>query len=520
MKLYRDRSRLTRRRLILGAVLLGAGACNGGGVPEQTAPGSQLLLVWPAGLGKQTRPAPLFDHDGHTAELKDQGCVTCHQKDGQGRLIPKFMRAQDNQDRAALMKGYHDGCVTCHKGRAAEGKTHGPVTCGECHVRARGEPTDRKLIFFDYDLHFLHVRSEKDQCQACHHQLDSKTGKLVYQKGQELACRRCHGATDQGKRISLQHAAHQNCVSCHLRRQEQGGKAGPLRCAGCHGNERKVRPSHDPLPRLKLERQPDHVILGQDKKTKAGFVSFDHLHHEVTAPFCTSCHHYALDKCQTCHASKTGKDGGVSMEDAHHLVSSSRSCVGCHRRAALQQDCAGCHAARSGGPQERSCQVCHTPKPMETTAPTSMPAVTPAAGTAVTVAPPAEADRFGLPPASETFPETVVMADLSKTYLPTTLPHRKMAQRLNEILQQNKLARTFHGSTQVLCAGCHHRTPLGQKPPRCQSCHPSAAGARKDIPALKAAYHRQCVGCHQKMGLKAVGCTDCHARAAKNGENP
>ena len=35
-----------------------------------------------------------------------------------------------------------------------------------------------------------------------------------------------------------------------------------------------------------------------------------------------------------------------------------------------------------------------------------------------------------------------------------------------------------------------------------------------DKPGLTAAYHRQCIGCHQAMAIRKTGCTDCHAKAA------
>jgi hypothetical protein len=62
-----------------------------------------------------------------------------------------------------------------------------------------------------------------------------------------------------------------------------------------------------------------------------------------------------------------------------------------------------------------------------------------------------------------------------------------------------------------MCVGCHHHSPAGARPPPCRSCHSQAADATRDRPGLKAAYHRQCLGCHIDMGVSKQGCTDCHA---------
>ena len=50
---------------------------------------------------------------------------------------------------------------------------------------------------------------------------------------------------------------------------------------------------------------------------------------------------------------------------------------------------------------------------------------------------------------------------------------------------------------------------MGERPPTCRSCHSREADPVDDKPGLKAAYHRQCMGCHEQMDLK-VGCEDCH----------
>ncbi|MBU0676457.1 MAG: cytochrome c family protein [Proteobacteria bacterium] len=94
------------------------------------------------------------------------------------------------------------------------------------------------------------------------------------------------------------------------------------------------------------------------------------------------------------------------------------------------------------------------------------------------------------------------------------------------------------------CARCHHHT-TGVAPtnPKCLRCHPGGQEAdsmackdchsekrfesaylaeiaantdrfHTDIPGLKGAYHRNCLGCHQESG-GPTGCADCHARNEK-----
>lgn len=91
------------------------------------------------------------------------------------------------------------------------------------------------------------------------------------------------------------------------------------------------------------------------------------------------------------------------------------------------------------------------------------------------------------------------------------------------------------------CSGCHHHTTgTGTTKEQCVRCHAdskevASVGCRDchvadpfsaehlaikardryqfhlDTPGLKAAYHWNCVGCHEKMG-GPIDCQDCHTR--------
>jgi hypothetical protein len=62
------------------------------------------------------------------------------------------------------------------------------------------------------------------------------------------------------------------------------------------------------------------------------------------------------------------------------------------------------------------------------------------------------------------------------------------------------------------CELCHHFTPPTADHPACKSCHPKEI-APADItqPGLRSAYHRSCMGCHQKWDQETA-CEICHLK--------
>jgi len=146
-------------------------------------------------------------------------------------------------------------------------------------------------------------------------------------------------------------------------------------------------------------------------------------------------------------------------------------------------------------------------------------------------------EPVALPSVGPAFPETVTIGKLANLYEPALVKHRHIVEALFKISTQSKLASRFHGSVDTLCAGCHHHSPAGSRPPPCSSCHKyrtasdkqppldraALAGGISDMPDLKAAYHRNCIGCHQQMQITLkrqdpkTPCTGCHGVAAKEG---
>jgi len=75
-----------------------------------------------------------------------------------------------------------------------------------------------------------------------------------------------------------------------------------------------------------------------------------------------------------------------------------------------------------------------------------------------------------------------------------------------------------HASIIQDCALCHHFRPADESASetvRCSACHQEAF--RQDHPeriGLKAAYHQQCMACHEEMAKGPVGCIGCHQKNA------
>ncbi|MCW8984037.1 MAG: cytochrome c family protein [Thermoanaerobaculales bacterium] len=66
------------------------------------------------------------------------------------------------------------------------------------------------------------------------------------------------------------------------------------------------------------------------------------------------------------------------------------------------------------------------------------------------------------------------------------------------------------------CAACHHYRPADTKAPEtvaCNACHQEAFNPEHHGRiGLKAAYHMQCMGCHEDVEKGPVACEGCHAK--------
>jgi hypothetical protein len=121
-------------------------------------------------------------------------------------------------------------------------------------------------------------------------------------------------------------------------------------------------------------------------------------------------------------------------------------------------------------------------------------------------------------------PDTVTLNTQSKLFKPFDFSHAK------HIGLTKECSDCHHHTTGTLvqdpnCVRCH-RNSSATAIVSCRGCHlvdPFSAVAIKgndpknyhhDKPSLKAAMHRNCIGCHEKM-TGPTGCQDCHQRTVE-----
>lgn len=563
----------------LGVSVLAARA--GLATPESAAQvrADILIIDTLAAYGPLDQSPVAFLHDKHTQTLakhKDfyqKACQTCHQvKDG--RMVLAFQRPEDARGQTALKDTYHSGCIGCHASMAKAGLAAGPqdVDCKGCHA-APTAVSGWQALSVDKRLHFRHARTQasaENKCGACHHVYDDASRRTVPAgKPEDVPgdCGYCHEAADRvipggnPERVrNLRLAAHGQCVACHLKIAGDDPKAatGPSSCAGCHGaldqksvaeaSQKKVPAEAD----LRIPRgQPDLALIRPEKPLTALIpgetakpadmppVAFDHKAHEGKSESCATCHHAQLSSCAgSCHTLLGAKDGGfVNLAAAMHAPADPASCAGCHAREQAKPACAGCHAVRgrnvfSAG--TAGCAACHqAPTPAVQAAVEGLDGVAEPKATAAREAELAKALIEARPTVAgvkiEDIPETVTIKALAKDYQASVLPHRAIVLALEKGLAESKLAKAFHTEQATVCQGCHHHSPATLTPPRCSNCHGATSGPDSAAPALKAAYHGQCMGCHTRMGIEgkvaaagrpqakpvplATACDGCHKPA-------
>jgi len=475
--------------------------------------------------GKLEKPAVPFLHDAHTEALSknNKDCIACHPKE-EGQLSPRFKRPLSaSVPKKDLMDLYHANCLGCHKEMTSAGQNTGPIEeCGFCHIAEPSVGSTWQRISLDRSLHFRHADRLTNRCENCHHQYDEGKKALVYIKDKEGSCQYCHGSEAVDNRISMRLASHIACIRCHREMRSQQLTAGPVQCAGCHDPERqKLIRRISPVPRLNIN-QPDVVYIKKDNKDpymaidsyldpKMAKVKFDHKRHESSGDTCRVCHHADLSSCNSCHTLAGTKAGShITIEQAMHQYDSEHSCVGCHAVRTRNAECAGCHSLMPANQAGKSdmCQRCHNGP----AAGAETPQLTPAEQTM------ADADISAASLASLTlgpdFPEKIEIKALTSSYDVVDFPHRKIIDAIWKNIKDSRLAAAFHGSTETLCRGCHHNSPATEKPPRCGNCHGRPFDENDPgKPGLMAAYHIQCMGCHEAMKIEkpvAADCTGCH----------
>lgn len=103
-------------------------------------------------------------------------------------------------------------------------------------------------------------------------------------------------------------------------------------------------------------------------------------------------------------------------------------------------------------------------------------------------------------PDEDDAPETVDLDELVEVYGPVSFTHLD------------------HVDFADACSDCHHHSAGVERYQPCNACHGRVLFPEADklnLPGLNAAYHRQCIGCHQDMESGPTGCTECHEPQAK-----
>ncbi len=264
-------------------------------------------------------------------------------------------------------------------------------------------------------------------------------------------------------------------------------------------------------------------------------VVFNHLNHEKKIDNCETCHHTGDPvSCSTCHTVEGKAEGNfITLERAMHATNIAKrakgntpvSCVSCHEQQTKERrECAGCHAIVTPKRDQAWCATCHnvtpsmTPEQMQKGIKgTLLPGDNEALATETVLA------QKPVEPVSPMLgPLKVVIDSLADKYEGSNFTHRRHLTSLMEGIKDDKLAQAFHNQPELLCATCHHRSPLSLTPPKCGSCHAKEIDkANPGRPNLMAAYHLQCMGCHKGMNVarpRDTDCTTCHKAAPKSAD--
>ena len=495
-------------------------------------------------------PRVPFAHEKHTNLLEDRGkdCQTCHMEAEEG-LVFSYERIINKESPEKLKKVYHDNCIGCHSSMRRDGLSSGPRD-GECRKCHTGKTEERNQPFvMEKALHYTHWSSEeiayrdKEQnCGACHHKYDAEKNVLYWDEGREQNCRYCHEEEMKEDARSMRTAAHDQCVRCHARKRDTAeSEVGPIHCEGCHSREareeienagRELLEKMGEIPRLERGQPRAALMIPEDEAREEprespgemGPVPFDHRAHEGYQDTCRVCHHKSLEACGECHTLSGSREGDfVQLSQAMHEVQSDRSCTGCHQNQMQESECAGCHQFI---PRERitgrdtECNTCHLSKNAsigyKDLAGMSRQMREEKAREFIS----SRNSTLKLYP-EEDIPEEVTIDYLADTYEGARMPHRQIVLSLAEKVESNTMAGYFHQSEGTLCQGCHHNSPASREPPSCRSCHGKPFQERDPLkPGLQAAYHQQCMNCHQAMNIEEPADRDCTACHQESGDKP
>ncbi len=259
-------------------------------------------------------------------------------------------------------------------------------------------------------------------------------------------------------------------------------------------------------------------------------VVFNHLVHEKVIENCETCHHTGdMQTCSSCH-SVEGKEEGkfITLERAMHAENIEKrsgdavtpvSCVSCHTQALTRRECAGCHSIVKEPRSENYCASCHDVTP-QMTKEHFMLGVKGELDSEENLALATQTVHERKLKVEEklnvhSIPTHVKIDGISEEFEGNNFSHKRHYTSLIKRMGESKLAAVFHsGNEYALCATCHHNSPPSATPPKCITCHsPNIDPKNPGRPALKAAYHLQCMTCHDYMQVSRpqnTSCGTCH----------
>ena len=255
---------------------------------------------------------------------------------------------------------------------------------------------------------------------------------------------------------------------------------------------------------------------------------FTHKAHEGRVERCETCHHTGDPvACATCHSVEGKAEGKfVTLERAMHATrvkpvqgkNTPTSCVSCHVSVYKERtECAGCHAIVTPSRDENWCASCHsgpsTTDPQIKKLMADKLDFNEKTALANKLAKQAEEKKQPAEALAYDCPKTLVLGSVAKDYEPNVFPHGDHVLILLS-KSDDKMAQAFHNGSKTVCMTCHHRSPSDATPPKCGNCHKKTIDPeRPERPNLTAAYHLQCMGCHEAMKVekpKNNDCSTCH----------
>ncbi len=195
------------------------------------------------------------------------------------------------------------------------------------------------------------------------------------------------------------------------------------------------------------------------------------------------------------------------------------SCVSCHTQNLTRKECAGCHSIVQDPRKENYCASCHDVTPQmtkeqfmqgvkgELDAEENLALATQTAHE--------RTQKIAKKLNVHTLPTAITIDGISEKFEGNDFNHKRHYTSLLKRIGEDKLAATFHsGNEYALCATCHPNSPPSATPPKCITCHsPKIDPNNPGRPALKAAYHLQCMTCHDARQVprpQNTSCVSCH----------